>query len=197
MLSSVRRATAFLTRSPLRYVTLPAPTSPPSSRIESEWLQRVLIEQVPLIGSYGVTVEHLAYGHCTVHIPFHDSFLRPGGSVTGPLMFGLADVALFGAVMSCIGPQTLTVTTSMSINFLRKPAPACVFADARILKLGARLAYGDIRVFSGTMHSDPVAHCTGTYAIPSKRAGGCPTTQHERQPPQQQSQQPSHQHHQQ
>ncbi|MEI7608033.1 MAG: PaaI family thioesterase, partial [Rhodospirillaceae bacterium] len=94
-----------------------------------------------------------------------DDFVRPGGTVTGPAMFALADVALYGAVLSLIGRVELAVTTSMTVNFLRRPAPVAVVAEARILKLGKRLAYGEVMLWSEG-EPEPVAHVTGTYSIP-------------------------------
>lgn len=133
--------------------------------IEAAELEALIREGVPLVGSFGITVVALEAGRVRLRLPFRDDFLRPGGTITGPALFGLADVALYAAVLSLIGKVELAVTTSMTINFLRRPAPGPVVADARILKLGKRLAYGDITLFpeGGT---SAVAHVTGTYSIP-------------------------------
>ncbi|MEM7211378.1 MAG: PaaI family thioesterase [Pseudomonadota bacterium] len=96
--------------------------------------------------------------------------LRPGGTVSGPAMFTVADCAFYMAVLGMIGRQALTVTTNMSINFLRKPASgADLVCEARILKLGKLLATGDATVRSEGQDA-PVAHATVTYAIPPKPA---------------------------
>lgn len=138
------------------------------SAIGAAELEGLIREGVPLVGSYGVTVEALERGFVRFRMPYRDDFVRPGGTITGPAMFGLADVALYGAVLSAIGRVELAVTTSMTINFLRKPRPGAILADARVLKLGKRLAYGDILIFSEG-EEDPVAHATGTYSIPPDR----------------------------
>jgi uncharacterized protein (TIGR00369 family) len=91
--------------------------------------------------------------------------LRPGGTLSGPAMMTLADYALYIAVLAQIGPVALTVTTSLTFNFLRKPAPRTLLAECRLLKLGRTLAVGEI----GVRHpgeADLVCHATGTYAIP-------------------------------
>ncbi len=95
--------------------------------------------------------------------------LRPGGTVSGPAMFGLADISAYVATMARIGPEALTVTTHCSIDFMRKPASgADVLAHARILKLGKSLSVTDVLLYSeGT--DDPVAHASLTYAIPPAR----------------------------
>ena len=95
--------------------------------------------------------------------------LRPGGTVSGPAIFALADVAVYLAILSQIGPKALTVTTSASIDFLRKPAAgADLIGTARILKLGRVLAVGDVLIFSDGL-PEPVARATLTYAIPPVR----------------------------
>lgn len=93
--------------------------------------------------------------------------LRPGGTVSGPTMFMLADVAFYVAVLAMIGREPLTVTTNLSINFLRKPALADLVAEARILKLGRSLAVGDATLVSDGVEA-PVAHASVTYAIPPR-----------------------------
>ena len=100
-----------------------------------------------------------------------DRHLRPGGTVSGPAMFGLADVAMYLAILSRIGPVALAVTTNCSIDFMRKPAAGCdLLAHARVLKLGKTLAVGDVLIFSDGQ-AEPVARAGLTYAIPSARAG--------------------------
>ncbi|KAA0675904.1 PaaI family thioesterase [Roseomonas genomospecies 6] len=128
-------------------------------------LEALIREGVPLVGNYGITIEQLGSGTVRMKLPYNDSFVRPGGTVTGPAMFGLADVALYAAVLSLIGRVELAVTTSMTINFLRRPAPVAITADCRILKMGKRLAYGEVLLFSEG-DPEPVAHATGTYSIP-------------------------------
>lgn len=94
-----------------------------------------------------------------------DRHLRPGGTVSGPTMFTIADFAFYVVVLAMIGREALTVTTTLTMNFLRKPPAADLRAEARILKLGRMLATGDVTVFSEGVDG-PVAHATVTYAIP-------------------------------
>lgn len=96
----------------------------------------------------------------------HDKHLRPGGTVSGPAMFGLADVAAYMATLAHIGPKALAVTTNCSIDFMRKPqAGKDVVAHARLLKLGKQLSVTDVLLYSEGMKK-PVARATLTYAIP-------------------------------
>lgn len=95
--------------------------------------------------------------------------LRPGGTVSGPAMFGLADVAMYLAILSRIGPVGLAVTTNCSIDFLRKPeAGRDLIAEARILKLGRRLAVGDVMIYA-LGATEVVARAGLTYSIPPDR----------------------------
>jgi uncharacterized protein (TIGR00369 family) len=117
------------------------------------------------------TVEHVAPLKARMRMAYHESQLRPGGTISGPAMMALADLALYVAVLASIGPVGLAVTTNLSINFLRKPEPKSLIADCRLMKLGKRLAVGEVSLFSED--SDPiedvVAHVTGTYSIPDQR----------------------------
>lgn len=99
--------------------------------------------------------------------PYSERMLRPGGTVSGPTLMALADFAMYVVLLSAIGPVGLAVTTSLNINFLRKGQPGQdVVAAARLLKLGKRLAVGEVQLLSGTS-PDPIAHVTSTYSIPN------------------------------
>lgn len=94
--------------------------------------------------------------------------LRPGDTVSGPTIFALADVAMYLAILSRIGPVALTVTTNCAIDFMRKPAAGRdLLGEARVLKLGRSLAVGDVLVFSEGL-ADPVARASLTYSIPPR-----------------------------
>lgn len=113
------------------------------------------------------TIEELDEdGSVVVAHPVGVAELRPGGTVSGPVMMTLADVALYVAILAQIGIVPLAVTTNLSINFLRKPrADRRVVARCRLLKLGKTLAVGEVYIYSEG-EDEPVAHATGTYAIP-------------------------------
>ena len=104
-----------------------------------------------------------------VRLLHDDRHLRPGGTVSGPAMFALADVSVYLAILAMIGPKALSVTTNCAIDFMRKPAAGVdLICTARILKLGRSLAVGDclIRSEGG---ADPVARASLTYSIPPVR----------------------------
>ncbi|MEY4697385.1 MAG: hypothetical protein RIT14_1813 [Pseudomonadota bacterium] len=112
------------------------------------------------------TVERADGAGVTLRMAPAERHLRPGGTVSGPAMFGLVDVAMYLAILSRIGPVALAVTTNCAIDFMRKPAAGRgLRAEARLLKLGRSLAVGDVLVFSDGME-DPVARAGLTYSIP-------------------------------
>lgn len=99
-----------------------------------------------------------------------DAHLRPGGTISGPAIFALADVAIYCAILARIGPVALAVTTNASIDFMRKPqAGRDLLAECRVLKLGRVLAVVEALIYSdGT--PQPVARCSMTYSIPPRAA---------------------------
>ena len=114
-----------------------------------------------------MVIEEVGPMRARMRMPIDASHLRPGGTVSGPAMFTLADCTFYVATLAMIGREALAVTTSLSINFLRKPARRDLIGEARILKLGQCLSVGDVTL---TSEGDdrPVAHATMTYAIPPR-----------------------------
>ncbi|MDF3413664.1 PaaI family thioesterase [Sulfitobacter sp. M57] len=107
----------------------------------------------------------------TMRLLTSDKHLRPGGTISGPSMFGLADVAAYVVTLAHIGPKALAVTTNCSIDFMRKPeAGVPLIAKARLLKLGKQLSVTDVLLFSEGLDA-PVARASLTYAIPPKSMG--------------------------
>lgn len=105
-------------------------------------------------------------GGCTVRLNANERHLRPGGTVSGPSLFTLADIGGYVCVLSHAGPDALSVTTSLNINFMRKAEAGPIDGHCRILKLGRNLMVFDIEMVSA---GQCVAHATGTYSIPPRR----------------------------
>ena len=129
--------------------------------------QSLIEEHLPLVGLFGIKTVSIGDGVASMRMHFNPSLMRPGGTVAGPALMALADVTLYAVVLGQIGRVELAVTTNLTINFLRKPGPADVLAQGRILKLGKRLAVGEVTLFS-VDDPVPVAHVTGTYSIPPR-----------------------------
>jgi uncharacterized protein (TIGR00369 family) len=131
-------------------------------------LERFLHAEFPQAFSSGdISIEGADGGSCLLRQRYSDQMLRPGGTISGPTLMALADCAMYVVLLSAIGPVGLAVTTNLSINFLRKGQPGQdVLAAARLLKLGKRLAVGEVNLLSGTS-PDPIAHAISTYSIPN------------------------------
>jgi uncharacterized protein (TIGR00369 family) len=134
-------------------------------RISKEEFAALTREHVPFVGKMGVEIERLDHGAVTLRMPCQEDYLRPGGTISGPVMMALADLAMYAVVLSMIGRVELAVTTSLNVNFLHRPEPGDIIAKGSILKLGKRLAVGEVSVYTGDLE-DPVAHVTCTYSIP-------------------------------
>lgn len=111
-------------------------------------------------------IEALWRGGCRLRQRYNRRSLRPGGTLSGATMMALGDFATYVAVLSAIGWVPLAVTTNLSINFLRKPPPGDLIAEARLLKLGKQLAVGEVAIRADG-GEDIVAHVTSTYSIPT------------------------------
>jgi uncharacterized protein (TIGR00369 family) len=124
-------------------------------------------EVFPQVRHLGFAVENLGPGEITVSMKIGNESLRPGGTVSGPTMFTLADCASYLIILAHIGKVALAVTTNLNINFLSKPGQKDLIATARLLKLGKRLAVCDIELRSRD-EEQLVAHATATYSIPPR-----------------------------
>ena len=130
-------------------------------------IELLTLESLPFAVDYGFRVDSVSLGTSTVRSPYQESFLRPGGTISGPVIMGLADYALFVAILTKIGLVELAVTTNLNINFLRRPDPGDLLAVANVIKIGKRLAVGQIEVYLDGEES-MIAHATSTYSIPPK-----------------------------
>ncbi len=137
-------------------------------RISIDEFESLIRQQVPFIAALGTRLEKLGKGTASVRMSGKPEFLRPGDSVNGPVLVALVDVAMYAAVMSLIGRSEMALTTNLNINFLRPPPLGELLAEARMIKLGKRLAVMEATVFSDG-HDEPVVHARGTYSIPPDR----------------------------
>lgn len=141
--------------------------------MDAQALNAFLAADFPQVAD-SVSVQAVAPDRLVARLRVDGRHLRPGGTVGGPSIFALADVAIYCAILSRIGPVALAVTTNASIDFMRKPvAGRDLLAECRILKLGRSLAVAEALVFSDG-GADPVARCSMTYAIPPKKPENSP-----------------------
>ena len=135
--------------------------------ISLDELRRRLQEEFPQAFRVDSSLSIVAIGHgaAKLRYTFHPRSLRPGGTIAGTTMMILADAAMYIAVLASIGWVPLAVTTNLNINFLKKPRPGALEADCRLLKLGKRLAVGEVSI-RAEGDDELAAHATATYSIP-------------------------------
>jgi uncharacterized protein (TIGR00369 family) len=137
-------------------------------KMDKDALNAFIVEVFPQV-SDDFCVEHVEPMAAQVRLRVKDRHLRPGGTISGPSMFALADVSIYLAILAMIGPKALSVTTNLSIDFMRKPEGGRdLIAEARLLKLGRVLAVGDVLLRSDGSEA-VVARAGVTYSIPPDR----------------------------
>jgi len=135
-------------------------------KLSHKELERLLVGEFPdLFNATGYVIEDIRHGGCRLRRRYSERSLRPGGTLSGATMMALADFAMYVAVLASIGWVPLAVTTNLTINFLKKPAARDLLAEVRLIKLGRRLAVGEIGIRSDG-EDELVAHATSTYSIP-------------------------------
>ena len=139
--------------------------------LNAQELSAVIRAGVPMAEDIGFTVDEAGDGYARARLIFSERLIRPGGTLSGPVQMALADAAMYAAVMASIGQVEMAVTSNLSINFLEKPAPADLVAEAQVLRLGRRLAFCEVRLLSKHNGEETlVAHVTGSYALPGKKS---------------------------
>ncbi|TBW54634.1 PaaI family thioesterase [Marinobacter halodurans] len=123
-------------------------------------------EGVPMAGDIGFRVDEVRNGFARTRVPFAENFVRPGGTLSGPVQMALADATMYAAILASLGKVEMAVTSNLNINFLQRPAPADLVAEAVVLRMGRRLAFCEVRLLSGG-EERLVAHVTGSYALPA------------------------------
>ena len=141
------------------------PTAPSVAAI-----QEILRTGVPLAGAWGVEVLEAAGGAALVRLPFREVLLRPGNTVSGPALMGLADVAMWAALLSLTEGRDESVTSTMTVNFLRPLGARPVLAEARVLKRGRRMVFGEV-LMRREGEEEVAVHVTTTWAVIAPAAG--------------------------
>jgi uncharacterized protein (TIGR00369 family) len=139
-------------------------------RMNAEELHRFIEEQLPQ-GRWSYRIQELGEDSIVVRLPFSDDFLRPGGTISGPVLMALADCGAYFLILAMIGPVALAVTTSLNINFMRRPVPDDMIARAKMLKLGRQLAVVEVYLEAAAT-GVLVAQASVTYSIPPDTGSG-------------------------
>ena len=118
-------------------------------------------------GKRTTVIESVADRSARVRLLLDERNIRPGGTLSGPAMFMLADFTIYVALIATLGPEAIAaVTSNLNINFLSRPEPADLIGEARIIRLGRRLAYAEVSI-SADKSRELLAHATSNYVLPS------------------------------
>ena len=141
--------------------------NPSRNGISARAFERLVHDNIDTDG-FDFRVDHLSPGEARLHLSFDQRHLRPGGTISGPVMFTLSDTVLYALVLSVDKSAMMAVTTDMSIRFLRRPPATDLIAHGRLIKPEGRLIIGECTIYSAedTAKEGPVAHATGTYLVP-------------------------------
>ena len=148
-----------------------AAQAPPANRLDVARIEALIDARFPQIhaGGRSLLIEEVGARDARVRLKHHERHNRPGGTVSGPAMFTLADFAVYVAIIAALGEPGLdAVTTNMNINFLAKPEPRDLIASVRLIRLGRRLAVGEAELVSDGA-AEMCAHAIATYALPLDR----------------------------
>jgi uncharacterized protein (TIGR00369 family) len=141
---------------------------PAGNPLDIARIESLIDDRFPQIHAGGriLSVEDIASRTARVRMRHHDRIVRPGGTVSGPAMFTLADFSVYVAIIATLGePGFEAVTTNLNINFLTKPEARDMVSRVRLIRVGRRLAVGEAQLYSDGV-DDMVAHAIATYALP-------------------------------
>jgi uncharacterized protein (TIGR00369 family) len=139
-----------------------------SAEVTREALDDFVEMHAPFVGALGITCEEIGKGHAVVRLKADARWMRPGNIVCGGLLVTLADVAIYYAILGQIGLQAMAVTNELKMNFLRPASGEDVLARARLLKVGRRIAYGEIHLHMADRPDTLIAHATSSYVLPAE-----------------------------
>ncbi|OEC35209.1 uncharacterized domain 1-containing protein [Pseudomonas cuatrocienegasensis] len=136
------------------------------STLTAQDVQALIRAGLPMAEDLDLCIDRLDEQGVLARVPFHARLVRPGGTLSGPTLMALADAAMYAVVLGRLGRVEMAVTSNLNINFLVKPQPVDLLADARILRLSRRQAVCEVGLYSAGNPDELVAHVTGTYALP-------------------------------
>ena len=134
--------------------------------LTAEQVQKLIRDGLPMAEDINLMIDRLDTQGVLARVPFHSKLVRPGGTLSGPTIMALADAAMYAVVLGRLGRVEMAVTSNLNINFLVKPRPVDLLAQASILRLSRRQAVCEVAVYSQGAEDELVAHVTGTYALP-------------------------------
>ncbi len=136
------------------------------AELTADQVQALIRAGVPMAEDIDLRIERLDSDLAVARVPFHGKLVRPGGTLSGPTIMALADAAMYAVVLGRLGRVEMAVTANLNINFLARPKPVDLIAEACILRLSKRQAVCEVQLYSQGEEGELVAHVTGTYALP-------------------------------
>jgi uncharacterized protein (TIGR00369 family) len=133
--------------------------------LQADQVEALIREWIPMARQIDLRVEAIDAHGARIRIPFDEANKRPGGSVSGPVLMAAADTAMYAAILGALGEVAMAVTSNLNINFMQRPGEVDIIAQGKILKLGKRIAYCEVDIFTSESE-DLVAHVTGSYSLP-------------------------------
>ncbi len=134
--------------------------------LTAEQVEALIRNGVPMAEDIDLRIERMDEQGALARVPFQPRLVRPGGTLSGPTIMALADAAMYAVVLGRLGRVEMAVTSNLNINFLSRPRPVDLLADARILRLSRRQAVCEVSLYSVGEEGELVAHVTGTYSLP-------------------------------
>lgn len=135
-------------------------------KLTKEVLEQFAKEYCPYVEGFGIRCEELGNGSAVLRWRYDERWLRPGRYVFGGMLMMLADMAIYYAILSVVGLKPMAVTNELKINFLRPAVGTDVLARGEVLKVGRRIAYGEIRLYAPENPEKLIAHATSSYVLP-------------------------------
>jgi len=133
--------------------------------LSAQDVQSLIRQWIPMAEEIDLQVEEVKEGYARIRIPYLEKNIRPGGSVSGPVMMAAGDTAMYAAIIGTLGEVAMAVTSNLNINFLQRPKQVDLIAEGTILKLGKRMAFCEVGV-RGEDSEELFAHVTGSYSLP-------------------------------
>lgn len=142
-----------------------------SELLTPEQVEAIIRKGLPMTERSGLRVESIAPQQARIRLPVQDWMLRPGGIIAGPILMTAADTAMYAVILAHTGGEPMSLTSDLSIRFLAPARPIDLIADARLLRLGRRMAVVEV-VIRNEGSESPVAHATGSYIRPIESGVG-------------------------
>ncbi len=134
--------------------------------LTKEVLEQLTKQHCPFVEEFGIRCEELGNGSAVLRWRYNEQWLRPGRYVFGGMLMMLADMAIYYAILTVVGLKPMAVTNELKINFLRPAVGTDVLARGEVLKVGRRIAYGEMRLYSPDNPEKLIAHATSSYVLP-------------------------------